>query len=122
MLTAKQEAYALLLFKGVTQYDAYRTAYNVTTENRAVTDIDASRVANSPKIRLRLAELRNQAAKPTIMSVTRRKERLSELAEGNKVTIPAIAELNKMEGSYEASSADKESSKAFLELLRELHK
>jgi hypothetical protein len=61
------------------------------------------------KIKVRLQELRAESKSKAVMTVDRRKERLSEFAEETiegkfgvtrQFNIAAIAELNKMDGSY----------------------
>jgi len=84
-MTAKQEAFALGLFKGLTNREAYRQAgYSMRgTENRV--DVDASRLASSPKVFLRLSQLREAVASASIADVTERKEILSEIARAKLV-------------------------------------
>ena len=102
-LTAKQEQFALNLFKGLSQRDAYIAAGYSSNQKSSTIDEDASRLAKDSKILARLAELRAEAAGDDIADVTERKRKLTEIlrksdAEAN--VIRAIAEHNKMDGSY----------------------
>ena len=53
-LTAKQDAFALAVAKGSTLSDAYRSCYNVTTDNPATTNQAASRLLSNPKVEARV--------------------------------------------------------------------
>ena len=64
-LTAKQKNFAQLVFQGYSQYDAYATAYNSHATRNAV-DVSASRLANNPKITLRIQELRSHVVAPLV--------------------------------------------------------
>lgn len=115
-LTQKQENYTQLLFKGVEQNKAWGDAGFSTNYSMEVLAVNASRLANSTKVKLRLGELRGAVASVNIMKVTERQERLSEIARANVIllkrdsdveadvrftdNIRAIAELNKMDGDY----------------------
>ena len=62
-LTAKQEKYARELAKGKTQYESFCIAYPLQGQNskREAIDVNASKLANSTKIVLRVAELQKDA-------------------------------------------------------------
>ena len=79
-LTAKQEQFCLNILQGMTQREAWGKAGYSTKYSMAILDANASHLANRSKVKTRVAELRNLAASPTIMPVTERKERLSEIA------------------------------------------
>ena len=106
MLTAKQEEYAKNIVAGMSQADAYRSAYDA--ENMSDNSIyrEASLLASDPKIAQRIAELRNELAKPTIMTAQERLEWLTGLVNtGNVFSMPtdklrAIDIMNKMTGEY----------------------
>lgn len=109
MLTQKQEAFTLGLFKGESEIDSWRNAGYSTNYSTDAVYVNASRLAHSTKVKLRLAELRDAAASPLIMSETKRKELLSAQAERpittmgtGKERVLAIKELNLMEKVYEA--------------------
>lgn len=107
-LTAKQETFALLLFKGVKQCEAWGNAGYSIHMTRATIDECASRLAHSHKIITRLNELRATIASPAIATVTERLEILTKIA-NHAIEMPvsashviqAISEHNKMEHIYE---------------------
>jgi len=85
MLTARQEAFALNLFKGLTQREAWIQAGYSNKYPVASIDSNACQLAEKTKIKQRLQELRNQAASDAIMSEREAKERLSDIARANLV-------------------------------------
>lgn len=104
MLTAKQELFAQNIIKGMSQADAYRSAYS--TKNMADKTIheNASRLANDSKVSARINELRGQLTKETIMSAQERLEWLTELIcseeESTGDKLKALDIMNKMTGEY----------------------
>ena len=106
-----QEEFARLLFKNVSQHDAWgRAGYSTNYSDNAI-DVNASRLANSAKVKLRVAELRNLAATPDIADVTERQKILTKIvrtsyAEPVKASdvVNSISELNKMTGVYATAS------------------
>ena len=78
-LTQKQEKFVLNLFSGMSQREAYIQAYNAHYEMTTV-DANASRLASNDKVLARLTELQLKSESDKIMSVTERKERLSEIS------------------------------------------
>lgn len=122
MLTPKQEEFVKNIIDGKSQYEAYRNAYNA--ENMADKTIyeKASRLMAKDNIRARIQELRDQMAKPTIMSAQERLELLTRMAKGEeperivqyidgervelevpaslKLRREAIDTMNKMTGEY----------------------
>jgi phage terminase small subunit len=64
----------------------------------------ASKLMTNPKVIARLTELRNQLAKPSIMSAQERMEWLTRLInddeEGTNEKLKAIDIMNKMQGEY----------------------
>jgi phage terminase small subunit len=104
MLTAKQEAFVQNIIKGMSQADAYRSAYS--TKNMADKTIheNASRLANDSKVRARLDELRGQISTENIMTAQKRLEWLTELItsgeESTSDKLKAIDIMNKMTGEY----------------------
>lgn len=122
MLTAKQEQFVKNIIDGMSQADAYRNAYpNQRMSDKTIHE-SASRLMNNSKIIARLKELRDQLAKPTIMSAQERLEFLTEVINGTKgekviemvdgepteIEVPAsmknrlsaIDIMNKMQGEY----------------------
>jgi phage terminase small subunit len=103
MLTGKQEEFAKNIVQGMSQADAYRSAYDVEDMSDNAIYVEASRLMDNPKVALRINELRNELAKPTIMSAQERLEWLSELVASFAVTqdkLRAIDIMNKMTGEY----------------------
>lgn len=104
MLTAKQERFAQNIIKGMSQADAYRSAYpNQRMSDKTVWEA-ASRLMANDKVVARLTELRGHLAKDTIMSAQKRLEWLTELI-GNEEAVTgdklkAIDIMNKMQGEY----------------------
>ena len=80
MLTPKQEAFAIAVASGMTQADAYRSAYNVKPETKPeVTQVKASQLMADGKIRVRVEELKKpiiEAAGITLESHLARLEHL----------------------------------------------
>ena len=122
MLTAKQEKFVHNIIDGMSQADAYRNAYpNQNMSDKTIHE-SASRLMNNSKIIARLKELREQMAKPTIMSAQERLEFLTQIIQGLKgevsvqvvdgetveIEMPtslknklsAIDIMNKMQGEY----------------------
>jgi phage terminase small subunit len=79
----KQEKFALNLFSGMSQREAYKKAGYSTNFAVAIVDSNACRLAKSNKVLARLKELNAKAENGRIMSVLERKERLSEIARTN---------------------------------------
>ena len=84
-LSQRQEKFALNLFSGMTQREAWGKAGYSTKYSPAFIDSNACNMAKTNKIQTRLAELRNQVSNDKVMSVQERKERLSEIARGRIV-------------------------------------
>ena len=104
MLTEKQEQFVRNILEGMNQADAYRSAY----PNQKMTDKTiwetASKLMKNPKVTARLSELRNELAKPSIMSAQERLEWLTELIQSEEVSIgdklKASDQMNRMQGEY----------------------
>ena len=103
MLTGKQEEFAKNIVQGMSQADAYRSAYDVEDMSDNAIYVEASRLMDNPKVALRIKELRDTLAKPTIMSAQERLEWLSDLVTSFAITqdkLRAIDIMNKMTGEY----------------------
>lgn len=104
MLTAKQEDFAKAIVEGKNQADAYRSAYNTKRMSDNAIYREASLLMSNPKIAQRVAELREQLAKPTIKTAQERLEWLSQLIddpeEGTNEKLKAVDIMNKMQGEY----------------------
>lgn len=104
MLTPKQEKFVQSLIQGMSQADAYRSAYATKNMSDKTIHEAASRLVADSKVSARLAELRKQTAKETIMSAQKRLEWLTGLIEDKDVSIGdklrAADIMNKMQGEY----------------------
>jgi phage terminase small subunit len=104
MLTPKQEAFVQNILQGMNQADAYRSAYNCKNMSDNAIYVNASKLAADAKVTLRLKELRNELAKPSIMTAQERLEWLTERIADEEVDInaklKAIDIMNKMQGEY----------------------
>jgi phage terminase small subunit len=88
---------------GMSQADAYRSAYpNNKMSDKTVWEA-ASRLMSNDKVVARLNELRNELAKPSIMTAQERLKWLTDLINGEEDTnakLKAIDIMNKMQGEY----------------------
>lgn len=102
-LTQKQESFAkCIALEGMTYVDAYRNSYSAKNMSDDAIYVEASNLANNPKISQRIKELADEADSPRIMGAKQRKERLTEFAvsQDPNVAMKAIDLLNRMEGEY----------------------
>lgn len=102
-LTSQQEKFAqAIALEDRNQADAYRSAYDTSRMSDDTVYVKASNLAAKDKIAVRIAQLRQQAMTPKVMSAQRRREKLSTLAESEdpNVAMKAIDLLNKMDGEY----------------------
>ena len=104
MLTANQENFARGIAEGKSYTDAYRSAYKTKRMTDKTINEEASRLKDNPKITARVKELRDIAAKPTIMTAQERKEWLTEVINNPEIDInarlKASDQLNRMDGEY----------------------
>lgn len=104
MLTPKQEQFVQNILEGMTQADAYRSAYSCKNMSDNAIYVNASKLAADDKVALRLKELRDQLAKPSIMTAQERLEWLTQRIDDDQVDInaklKAIDIMNKMQGEY----------------------
>lgn len=104
MLTAKQEAFVQNIIQGMSQADAYRSAYPKQQMSDKTVWEAASRLMKNDKVLARISELRSELAKPSIMSAQERLEWLTERIDDESVDInaklKAIDIMNKMSGEY----------------------
>jgi len=104
-LTAKQEAFAQAIADGMTQADAYRTAFNVkpTTKPQSIWD-SASKVIANPEVAHRVNELKEKLEKKALwsreMSVKAlvKAYQLAEKGQNPQAMTGAIKEINAMHG------------------------
>lgn len=104
MLTAKQEKFVNCIIEGMSQADAYRSAYNTSRMTDKTIHESASKLMADPKISARVAELREKMASKSIMTAQQRMEWLTELINnelaGTTDRLRAIDIMNKMQGEY----------------------
>ena len=103
-LTPKREKFCLELVKnGGNGALAYQAA-GYAVKNRGVANTGANKLQEDEKVMARLAELRAPETKKTIMSIERRREKLTEIAEDEESSkqdaMKAIDLLNKMDALY----------------------
>lgn len=104
MLTAKQERFCQAIIEGMTQADAYRTAYNAKKMTDKTVQEAASRLMSDSKISARVEELRERLTSARIMSAKERLEWLTDVInnsdERTDNRLKAIDLMNKMQGEY----------------------
>lgn len=120
-LTTKQEKFVQNLISGMSQRQAYKDAFQVDYDDNAI-DVNACKLFNDAKIKLRYKELIEELKEVTIMTAKERMIWLSEVVQGiqtdkevvvngaevqikeveaNLMTkLKAIDTLNKMSGEY----------------------
>jgi phage terminase small subunit len=84
MLTEKQEKFVLNVLSGMSNIDAYKDSYDCENMSDNAISVEASRLLQNPKISLRLKELREDVAKPTILSAQERLEYLTRIINGEE--------------------------------------
>lgn len=101
-LTAKEKLFVdNIVYKGMNYSNAYRNAYN--TANMATSTVNEKASRLKDKLRASIDKAREEADSPKIISVVRRKEKLSEIintSEDIHEQMKAMDLLNKMEGVY----------------------
>lgn len=101
-LTSKQEAFAQAVASGMTQADAYRSNYDVSSEtlNETVWE-EASRIANDRKVSARIELLKDEIAAKALWTREDSVRTLKIVIEGNdkgsEIT-GAVKVLNEMHG------------------------
>ena len=104
MLTAKQEAFVQNILQGMSQADAYRSAYDTKSMTDKTVHEKASLLASQDKVRARLTELRDKLANEKIMTAQERLQWLTELVKSaeasNTDKLKALDIMNKMDGEY----------------------
>lgn len=106
----RHEAFAQALAKGMTRDEAYETAgYAPNRQN-------AYRLITNDDVRTRVEELQGRAAEKAEWTAADRLKMLAEIAatgmdeDDPRIVISAIAEANKMQGSYAPAKLDHQSS------------
>lgn len=104
MLTAKQEQFVQNIIQGMSQADAYRSAYSCKNMSDNAIYREASLLLDNPKVAQRLEELRKELASPAIMSAQERLEWLTGIIKSKDETtgekLRAVDIMNKMTGEY----------------------
>lgn len=104
MLTAKQEKFVQCIIEGMSQADAYRSAYSCKNMSDNAIYVNASKLMADDKIALRVQELREMLSKPSILSAQQRLEWLTSIitseAESTSDKLKAADLMNKMTGEY----------------------
>jgi len=104
-LTPKQEAFAQAVANGMTQADAYRSAFNVRPGSKPESTWDsASKLMAHPQVSLRVAELKEKLEKKALwsreMSVKAlvKAYQIAEQGQNPQGMTGAIKEINAMHG------------------------
>ena len=104
-LTFKQEAFAQAIADGMTQADAYRTAYDAEGMTDNTIYVKASELIRNDKVAERVRELKEALSEKVLwtreMSVRALKETYETSA--GSVKVAAVKELNAMHGYNEPS-------------------
>lgn len=104
MLTAKQEAFVQNILQGMSQADAYRSAYDAKNMSDKTIHERASVLASQDKVKTRLKELRDKLANEKIMTAQERLQWLTELVKSQEASntdkLKALDIMNKMDGEY----------------------
>lgn len=104
MLTAKQEKFVQGIIEGMSQADAYRSAYSCKNMSDNAIYVNASKLMADDKIALRVQELRERLVKPSIMSAQQRLEWLTSVITSDEEStadkLKAADLMNKMQGEY----------------------
>lgn len=104
MLTANQEQFVQNIIQGMSQADAYRSAYPKQKMSDKTIWETASKLMANPKVITRLEELRKELATPAIMSAQKRLEWLTTVIKSDEEStgdkLRAVDIMNKMQGEY----------------------
>ena len=104
-LTAKQEAFAQAIADGMTQADAYRTAYDAESMSDNAIYVEASKLIDNPNVAQRVKELKDALAERVLwtreMSVKALVQTFKESS--GSVKVACVKELNQMHGYNEAT-------------------
>lgn len=100
-LTAKQEAFAQAVADGMSQSDAYRSAYKAEKMAASSVHVNASKLLADTKVAQRVAELKAALASRSLWSREQSVERLIAvftLSDRASDHVSAVRELNAMHG------------------------
>lgn len=111
-LTAKQEAFAQAIADGMTQADAYRTAYDASRMKDGSIHVNASKLMADAKMKQRVRELKDVLEKKAIWTREMSVQALVSAYEDGKPSekISAVKELNLMHGYNAPQKLDHTSS------------
>ena len=103
-LNVKQEKFIQNIINGLSQRQAYKEAFEVSYDDNAI-DINASKLFNSAKVKLRYNELLKELQDKSIMSAQERMNWLTDLIKKDTKAnmtdkLKALDILNKMSGEY----------------------
>ena len=110
-ITAKQEAFAQAIADGMTQADAYRTAYSAGKMADSSIHVNASKLMADAKVAQRVAELRAALAERKLWRREDSVEVLAKIAKEDpeaphSAIVSAVKELNAMHGFNEPTKVD----------------
>ena len=101
-LTAKQEAFAQAVAGGMTQADAYRSAYECDNSSEQVIHNESSLLMQNREVSVRVAELKEAIAIAAIWTRLDSVQTLADIAKDDDARanekVSAIKELNSMHG------------------------
>lgn len=104
MLTVKQEKFVQNIIAGMSQADAYRSAYSCKKMSDNAIHREASILMDNPKITQRVQELRERMEDEAIMTAKERLKWLTEVVKSEKektdTKLKAVDIMNKMQGEY----------------------
>lgn len=104
MLTPKQEKFVQGIVQGMSQADAYRSAYSCKKMSDKTIWENASRLMADSKVKARVQELRGKLEKSTIMTAQQRLEWLTGIIQSKEESttdkLRAADIMNKMQGEY----------------------
>jgi predicted Ser/Thr protein kinase len=110
-LTAKQEAFAQCIADGMTQADAYRTAYSAANATDKTVWEKAARLMAEGKVRARVDELRQALSERLLWAREDSVKVLAKIAKEDpeaphSAIVSAVKELNAMHGYNEPTKVD----------------
>ena len=123
-LTPKQEKFAQCVADGMSQADAYRTAFDVKPTTKASSvQVNASKLMSDANVSLRVDELRKQLSDIALWDRADSVEVLATIARGAESTnmerISSVKELNAMHGFNKTTLDHTSSDGAFMPTLVE---
>ena len=102
MLTAKQEAFAQAVASGMTQADAYRSAYDCGNSSDEVIWNNASTLMKHSEVSIRVAALKEATSLASLWTRLDSVQALADIARGGESKsneiVAAVKELNMMHG------------------------